>query len=99
MDGWQARYRRAVLDFIGAPDNVDLDEVVITTSWNEAWGYSEYTNGDAEIELYVNYPAPEDVPWPENYPYRSPGPRYTKGETIYHSLHNSEVAELINSFG
>jgi hypothetical protein len=93
MEAWRAGYLRAVLDFVGAPEDVDLDTVKISGSWEEAGGYSEYTNWDAEITMEVAWLAPEDDDtglhaWH----------KVRKGDVQSRQLRNEEVAKLINSF-
>ncbi|MET0888337.1 MAG: hypothetical protein ABWX92_18010, partial [Mycetocola sp.] len=42
---WVDRYRRRVLDFVGGSADVDLGTVSITSGFEEAYSYSEYTGG------------------------------------------------------
>lgn len=58
MDDWERRYKRKVLDYIRAPEDVDLYTVVITSEWADAWGYSEYTNEPAEFDIRITYKDP-----------------------------------------
>lgn len=90
MEEWQKRYYRAVLDFVGASDGVDLETVVIHTDWNEAGGYSEYTNWDAEIAMSVDWTGPAV----EQDGFIKARPEQRK----YSMLRNEEVARLIRSF-
>jgi hypothetical protein len=96
VEEWRKGYLRAVLDFIGAPDDVDLETVTITTDWEEAGGYSEYTNWDASINMGISYVTPEDLPYPPNY--HRTGVRVARGESVHTGLTNDEVAALIRSF-
>lgn len=52
---WEDRYKRAVLNFIGAPKDIDLATVKITTSGSDGYHYSEYTYSDGNISVFVEW--------------------------------------------
>lgn len=86
MEDWRARYLRKVLDFVGAPEGVDLDTVVAQAENNEGYRYSSYTFEDPSFRFYVTYVSPIDDGW------------IKAGQAVYRSLEGDEVAKLIGSF-
>lgn len=54
-DAWIDRFNRLLLDFVDAPAEVELSTVEVLSSWNEAYSYSEYTGGDASLDVVVTW--------------------------------------------
>jgi hypothetical protein len=87
---WVDRYRRRVLDFVDASKDVDLASVRITSGFEEAYQYSEYTGGGGFFAI--------DVTWFET----TPSASYDRvnADGLYQrsrQLTNDEVAEFLNT--
>jgi len=93
MEDWEARYRRKVLDFIDAPEDVDLETVQIVMENDPGYHYSEYTYEDPSTKLAIEYDAPDDIA--PKMPWQRP---IARGDRVYRVLDNEEMAQLINSF-
>lgn len=53
---WHDRYHRALLSHLGVDTaDVDMSSISATSEWERAWSYSEYTGGDAQFSLTVNW--------------------------------------------
>lgn len=87
---WVDRYHRALLDFVGAPAEIDLTTVQVSSSWSDAYRYSEYTGGEAQFDLDVSWQsATQERPWER--PDVDGKYRHTRG------LSNEEVVRFLNS--
>jgi hypothetical protein len=92
MEDWQKRYRRVVLDFIGAPQDVDLETVVIDATREDGNMYSTYTYEDPKMEMTISYVLTTDIE--TKYGWR----KVKAGERMHRTLYKEEVAALIRSF-
>lgn len=90
MEDWRARYLRKVLDFVGAPEGVDLETVTTEANNDPGYHYSSYTFEDPSFKFSVSWIAPEDdtLSWHI----------VPKGTRIYREIEGDEVAKLIGSF-
>lgn len=101
MEEWQKRYRRAMLDFIGAPEDVDLEKVIINTYWDEGYYYSSRTFEDPSMKMDISYVRASDERYPDDYfmPKYAGTVMNSAGSTAYHTLYTNDVVKLIQSFG
>jgi hypothetical protein len=89
---WEARYKRRMLDHVGASTDVDLDSVLISSGFEEAYEYSEYTAGGGFFAINVS--------WEEPQPRKgltSGGPDRDGKYHCSRELTNEEVAAFLDS--
>lgn len=96
MEKWEHGYRRKVLDYIGAPDGVDLETVTISMVQDPGYAYSSMTFEDPHMEMSVQYIAPADVPYPTGW--HRDGNLVNKGQLVFRTLDADDIVSLVNSF-
>ena len=89
---WIHRYRRRLLDFLGASQTVDLDAVNIVSGYEAPYQYSEHTGGGGyfSIDVYWQEMEPRKGPFSKEADFEGPFERYAQ-------LTNEQVAQFLGS--
>jgi hypothetical protein len=53
---WEERYKRAVANFAGCPQDVALEDITVQVYDEDGYYYSEYTNADPRLSIMVQWP-------------------------------------------
>lgn len=54
-EAWQDRFKRAVADFAGVPQDVPLEDISVEEYSSDGYHYSSYTFEDPNIEITVRW--------------------------------------------